>query len=342
MDARILLVANDDTARERLKKLLLDLGCRVAAVPGRDEALAMLRGDPPQLILVDLPAADAQALRRVQEAELPTLPFLAVGAESEIDADGHVERPIDAFVLHDRMARLLLMSSLPADFYQTQTEADEDLSAFLRQSLRTMVAGLPGLVDAVRGQQPNSPEIEALLQEALKSGARVGSYASYLESFAVGDGRPHPVDLHDILESVIADWLPMIRQRATIQTRLTEVPKVMAREEFLKQVFSGLVLNAAQAITPGDPEKNRIEVVAYTYANNWAVVEVSDTGSGIPAELQTKIFEPYFSTKRGLGMGLGLFVSRNIITALGGRIGVESQLGRGSTFKISLPPAVTK
>jgi signal transduction histidine kinase len=175
------------------------------------------------------------------------------------------------------------------------------------------------------------------LQEAVQNRARVGSYLSYLESFTVGEGQPHPVDLHEILESVIADWQPMIRQRASLHKQLSAVPKVMAREDLLTQVFSGLILNAAQAIALDAPEQNRIDVLAYTHANNWAIVEVSDTGSGIPADLQTKIFEPYFSTKRGLGMGLGLFVTRNIITALGGRIGVESQLGRGSTFKISLP-----
>jgi CheY-like chemotaxis protein len=77
-----------------------------------------------------------------------------------------------------------------------------------------------------------------------------------------------------------------------------------------------------------------------TDADGWAVVRVSDTGQGIPADVVDRIFEPFFTTKpTGVGLGLGLFVCHNIIAGLGGTLTASSSPGAGATFTIRLPPA---
>jgi CheY-like chemotaxis protein len=73
------------------------------------------------------------------------------------------------------------------------------------------------------------------------------------------------------------------------------------------------------------------------------VIEVHDTGRGIPEDIRRRIFEPFFTTKPiGVGSGLGLFVCYNIVSALGGEIAVDSTPGRGSTFRVALPPAAPR
>jgi signal transduction histidine kinase len=128
-----------------------------------------------------------------------------------------------------------------------------------------------------------------------------------------------------------------IRHRAQVKAHYPDPFIVMANEGQLGQVFLNLLTNAAQAIPEGDVDAHEICVSAST-DDDKVVVEISDTGTGIPSHHLGRIFEPFFSTKpAGQGTGLGLSISHNIISAFGGKIAVTSQAGRGSTFRVQLP-----
>jgi CheY-like chemotaxis protein len=104
-------------------------------------------------------------------------------------------------------------------------------------------------------------------------------------------------------------------------------------------VFLNLLVNAAQAIPVGHAAENRISV-SVRQREERVVIEVSDTGCGIPQDIMARIFDPFFTTKPvGVGTGLGLSICHNIVASVGGEISVESTVGRGSTFRISLPVA---
>jgi C4-dicarboxylate-specific signal transduction histidine kinase len=106
-------------------------------------------------------------------------------------------------------------------------------------------------------------------------------------------------------------------------------------------VFVNLLLNAADAITSGGPAENEIAISALTDSEGRVVITVRDTGTGIPAELHQRIFDPSFTNKPvGQGRGLGLSICHHIITDLGGTIGVESAPDRGSVFRVTLPAAI--
>jgi CheY-like chemotaxis protein len=105
------------------------------------------------------------------------------------------------------------------------------------------------------------------------------------------------------------------------------------------QVLLNLLVNAAQAIPPGCPAAHVITVAARREAGD-VIVEVSDTGSGIPKDVVNRIFEPFFTTKPlREGTGLGLSICHAIVTSLGGEISVDSEVGRGTTFRVTLPVA---
>ena len=118
-----------------------------------------------------------------------------------------------------------------------------------------------------------------------------------------------------------------------------DLPPILASQDHLQSVWLNLLLNAIDSLEkiPGDPHPPHIQVTTRK-VNKDIVVTVADNGKGIPIERLSRIFEPFFTTKApGRGTGLGLSVSHRIIKQHGGVIQVESQVGVGSVFTVTLP-----
>jgi len=112
-----------------------------------------------------------------------------------------------------------------------------------------------------------------------------------------------------------------------------DLPPLMADRHMIEQVLTNLILNAVQAIR-GDG----VVTVRSGTDGPWCMIEVEDTGCGIPPNVLPKIFDPFFTTKgQGEGTGLGLSVSLGIVERHGGQIAVKSQVGEGTTFTVRLP-----
>jgi CheY-like chemotaxis protein len=131
-----------------------------------------------------------------------------------------------------------------------------------------------------------------------------------------------------------------IRYRARLVREFGPVPAVLANEARLGQVVLNLLINAAQAIPEGRVEENEIRVVTGTDDRGRAILEVHDTGAGIPDEIADRIFDPFFTTKPvGVGTGLGLWICRSIVVALGGEITAGKRAGGGTSVRVALPAA---
>ncbi len=180
------------------------------------------------------------------------------------------------------------------------------------------------------------------LTEARQGAERVRNIVRDLRVFARGDeDQSGPVALRRVLDSSINIAWNEIRHRARLVKDYGDTPMVEGNESRLGQVFLNLLLNAAHAIPEGETERNEIRVSTRTDAEGRAVVEVRDSGMGIPQEIRERIFDPFFTTKPASeGTGLGLWICSGILTALGGEVRVDSEIGRGSTFRVTLPPAV--
>ena len=125
------------------------------------------------------------------------------------------------------------------------------------------------------------------------------------------------------------------RAGVTLRMELApELPPVLGRSNQLKQVFLNLALNGLEAM----PEGGELRVTTALNSEGWVTVTFADTGTGIPPSELPHIFEPFFTTKTQ-GLGLGLTVCLTIVEAHGGRISVESQPGRGTSFQVQLPAA---
>ncbi len=164
-----------------------------------------------------------------------------------------------------------------------------------------------------------------------------------LKTFSSADEARSSVDVFAILEKSVRVAHGEIARRARLIRDLQPVPRVHASESRLGQVFLNLLINAAQAIPEGAPSDHAIHVSARS-PDGHVTVAVRDTGCGIPQDQLRLIFDPFFTTKpAGTGTGLGLAIAVEIVRGIGGRIEVESEVGRGSTFTVRLPasnPAV--
>lgn len=141
------------------------------------------------------------------------------------------------------------------------------------------------------------------------------------------------VDIHQCLDSTINIIWNQLKYRCKVVKDYGELPEVVCRPQKLNQVFMNLLVNASQAMI----EEGTLTV--RTRADGAVVsIEISDTGVGIPDEIKPKLFESFFTTKPlGEGTGLGLHITQQIIREHGGEIQLESEVGKGTTFRIILP-----
>lgn len=175
----------------------------------------------------------------------------------------------------------------------------------------------------------------SLIDESLHGLGRINEIVKGLRSFAhAGNTESAPVDINNCLRiahTLVKSQLP---SGCEISLELQPLPKVLASETKLGQVFLNLLVNAAQAI---DHDYGRISLRSYELADQ-VVVEVRDNGCGISEENLGKLFTPFFTTKPvGQGTGLGLSISFGIIQELNGHLDVVSTPGQGSTFQVTLP-----
>ena len=162
------------------------------------------------------------------------------------------------------------------------------------------------------------------------------------------------VDVNAVLSDILKITRESLLNHFNVQLHFDSdpgLPAILADKSSLKQVFVNLMKNAFEAMPDGGNLHIRTRHVSsrlggefsdsdYEYPG-YVEITISDDGPGIPAEIKTRLFEPYASTKRGNHSGLGLSIVHNIILTLKGTISCESEPGDGTTFRIGLPTAYT-
>jgi PAS domain S-box-containing protein len=193
--------------------------------------------------------------------------------------------------------------------------------------------------------QLTEPEEQRALEHVIRSlhdaedgAGRVANTVKELRAFGRMEERSQrAVDPRACVDWAIRLTSNQLLHQARLLTNLRDVPNVLANELKLSQVVVNLLTNAAQALT-GGREDNEVRVSTWTDETGAAMVEVEDNGRGMSEEVRLAVFDPFFTTKAaGHGTGLGLSICRNIVAGFGGEIAVESELGKGSRFRVRLP-----
>jgi signal transduction histidine kinase/CheY-like chemotaxis protein len=180
-------------------------------------------------------------------------------------------------------------------------------------------------------------ELYELAQEALHGVGRIQNVVRQLSEFARTRQRSVPGTVQDAVSSAAKMAMVQLKDRATLVTKVPDLPQVTMEESKLAQVLLNLFVNSAQAIPAGSVEENWVKVEARQLGDS-VEITIQDSGPGIPDEVLPHIFDSFFTTKDvGKGYGLGLSVSRSLVERAGGEIEAENNPSGGARFTIRLP-----
>jgi two-component system cell cycle sensor histidine kinase/response regulator CckA len=278
---------------------------------------------PPPLIMLRWRRSDG----RLVETEAVVVPIRFGGAAGVAIVARDVT---EANLLRARLSRADRLAALGTLAAGVAHEINNPL-AYLMASLETAMRAL---------RRPRPPTIDHLIDRALDGARRVRRIVRDLRLFSSpDDAQLAPIDLHAVLDSAENLCMGEIKHRAQLDKDYQPVPAVLGDEIRLGQVFVNILVNAAHAISD-DRSDGRIAIRTYTTADGQARVEIADNGVGIPPEQVAHVFEPFVTSKPiGVGTGLGLSICHGLVTALGGDITLESEVGRGTVVKVTLPAA---
>lgn len=183
----------------------------------------------------------------------------------------------------------------------------------------------------------------AVLATALEGVDRIRVIVRDLLRLSRGDDGPlGPIDLAVVTASTLSLAAPEIERHARLVYDFQAAPVVLASSARISQILLNLVGNALEAMAGLDKDECELAIRVEHAEGGRVLLEVSDTGNGISEGDLPRVFEPFYTTKpAGKGTGLGLAIAQKIVVELGGEIGVRSTVGRGTTFRVLLPSAVT-
>lgn len=180
-------------------------------------------------------------------------------------------------------------------------------------------------------------DLTSLIEESSEGLMRVAEIVKGLKMFSrIDSDEKQLFDINECLRATLSMVNNKLKYVCKVQLHLTEIPKVWLNVGKITQVFTNLLLNAAQAIE--STEKFGTITISSGVQDDTLFVRICDTGSGIKPEHMDKLFNPFFTTKpEGQGTGLGLSISYGIAQEHGGYIEATSASGKGSCFTLSLP-----
>jgi signal transduction histidine kinase len=256
---------------------------------------------------------DEATKRLVQSEKLASLGELAAGVAHEINNPvGYVSSNLTTLQKYLAVYEKVL-DAPEADSAEMAALKKKTNYAFIRDDLQNLV----------KETQEGVGRVKAIIQD-LKDYARTNAATHYVAS-----------DIQVGLKSTLNIARSQLKGRADVRLQLGNLPLVECAPSQIDQVFLNLIVNAAQAMPEG---KMGLIDIRTDCDDKQVWIEVRDNGPGIATEVVQKIFDPFFTTKDpGTGTGLGLSVSQNIIQQHDGTLTVDSTVGIGTTFKITLP-----
>lgn len=283
-------------------------------------------------VVVHRPMAELQEkIAQVREGDLT----VSVNFSSRNDEIGDLGRDFNDMVRQLRESREEIQR-----LHRTQVSRAEhlatlgELAAGLAHEIRNPLAGIAGVIEIIGRDLPKESPARAVLKDVRSEVLHINKIVSELLEIARPKSPEFRIaDLNDTAEHAVLFAQDQAASRGVTIELVKDSAKQLIEHDAgqIHQVLLNLLLNGVQACDNGG--KVSLEVV---HAEDFVELVVVDTGKGIPSEILSNIFRPFFTTK-GNGTGLGLSLARRMVENHGGRLEVDSWVGKGSRFTVILP-----
>lgn len=373
MPGTVLVIDDDRGPRESLR-IMLKTEYRVLCADSVDAGLQMLREHRPDVVIMDIrmPGRNGiEGLRAIRELdqEVAVIMFTGFGALEtaqeaiRLGANDYIKKPFDTFEMQGIIRRHAARVQLERRRHRTEGDlsslneqlrgelARKDQLAALGQRSAELVHDLRNPLGAVLGY------VELLSAELRGSRERLGDrwqdasdYLTVIEKSVLrckdlsdmwldtSRGRQNaiPVRVADLVQDVVRDVMHVASPRGVRVETQIEAPdaKVDADRLQLSRAIQNLIVNAVDAVEPG---RGWVRVTCREADSRIVQVEVEDNGCGMDDEQIRRAMEPFYTTKKGSGTGLGLFIARQVLDAHGGTIRITSEIGKGTRIVVGLP-----
>ncbi|BAZ53018.1 response regulator receiver sensor signal transduction histidine kinase [Nostoc sp. NIES-4103] len=367
---KILVVDDSPDNVFLIKTILEEEGYTISTAENGISALAQLQASPCDLVLLDLmmPGMDGYEVTRRIRGDMKMqqyIPILLITAHDapnvahglDLGADDFIRKPVTVDELLARVRSLLRLKH-SIDERDEIARQREDFVSRLTHDLRTpLVAADRMLMLFQQGALGSlSPQMQEVITIMARSNINLLTMVNtLLEVYRFEAGRKtlafQPVNLAKLLEEVAGELTPLAQDKAlSINLDFTEESTtIMGDRMELHRLFTNLVGNAIKFTESGSvtirltfvPLASKINFSEFSLPStisDYITIEFADTGAGIPPEEQATLFERFRQgSHKSSGSGLGLYLSRRIVEAHHGTIIVNSELGKGSVFIVSLP-----
>ncbi len=268
---------------------------------------------------------ESRQAQLIQSEKLASLGQMAASIAHEINNPvGYVSSNVSTLGGYISVMRRLL---------ETYLQVEETLGAEVPEPVAELLERARTLREQERLEELLQ-DMDDLLADTQEGTARIREFIQDLKTFVREEaGTPQQADLNKLLQVTLRMLRHELKHKCQVRLDFGPMPLMRCFPTQLNQVFMNLLVNASQALDP----RGEIHITTRREGNE-AVVRIRDTGRGMAPETMEKLFTPFFTTKPpGQGTGLGLSICYAIVNRHKGRIEVESELGKGTTFAVRLP-----
>ncbi len=367
MTEKILLVDDEKDFLSIMSERMQARGMDVSTAASAKEAIQLAEVESFDAIILDLqmPGMDGLEALKILKAKKPEIQVILLTGHATIEkgveamklgAMDLMEKPADLKTLTEKIKKAQTKKMILVEKQTEEKMKEQEIEAGKLTSVGELASGIAHeinnpiailveeagwlsdlLNDEDLGNPQNLEEFRRALNQIKAQGGRCKDITHKLLFFAKKtDSRVREVLINDIIEEIVSISEERTKDiKVKIVTHLDpELPKVAASPSEMQQVLLNLINNAIDAI---GTEGGSIEITSRLDGEH-VIIDVADTGQGIPNELMNRIFDPFFTTKPvGKGTGLGLSICYGIIKKMGGDITLNSSVGIGTTFHVHLP-----